>query len=98
MDFVKMTLANINTSYKTTMTESDLLKFMLSGEIEKGFEGQVMHLLDETPTSVISGAVEQVSKEKNIDAKQIWETLANVAADIKSPNTFWVELQNGQKL
>ena len=29
MDFIKMTLGNVNTSYRTTMTESDLEKFML---------------------------------------------------------------------
>lgn len=89
MDFVKMTLSNINTSYSKSMSFSDLEKFLLSGKIEPGFEGQVMHLIDETPTSLISGAVKQLATKKNINAKLVWKNLAHVAAEIKSPNKFW---------
>ena len=89
MDFLKVTLSNINTSYKKPMSESDLEKFLLSGEIHPGFEGQVMHLIDETPTSLLAGAVKQISIKKNISAKLIWKKLGHVAAEIKSPNKFW---------
>lgn len=89
MDFVKVTLSNINTSYKKSMSFSDLEKFLLSGKIEPGLEGQVMHLIDETPTSLISGAVKQLAAKKNINAKVVWKNLAHVAAEIKSPNKFW---------
>ena len=88
-DFIKMTLVNINTSYKQVMTKSDLEKFMLSGKIQPGLEGQVLHLIDETPTSLITGTVKQLAASTNIKAKTIWKNLAKVAADIKSPNTFW---------
>jgi transcriptional regulator with XRE-family HTH domain len=89
MDFVKVTLGNINTSYKKSMSVSDLEKFMLGGKIELGLEGQVMHLIDETPTSLVAGAVKQISTKKNINAKLIWKHLAHVATEIKSPNKFW---------
>ena len=89
MDFVKLTLSNINTSYKKSMLAPDLEKLMLSGKIQPGFEGQVMHLIDETPTSLIAGAVKQLSAKKNINAKFIWKNLAHVAIEIKSPNQFW---------
>ena len=89
MDFVKLTLSNINTSYKKSMLAPDLEKLMLSGKIQPGFEGQVMHLIDETPTSLIAGAVKQLSAKKNINAKLIWKNLAHVATEIKSPNQFW---------
>ena len=89
MDFVKVTLININTSYKTSMSAADLEKFMLCGKIQPGLEGQVMHLIDETPTSLVVGAVEQLAAKNNINAKLIWKTLANVATEIKSPNKFW---------
>ncbi|MBU1424094.1 MAG: helix-turn-helix domain-containing protein [Gammaproteobacteria bacterium] len=88
-DFVKMTLGNVNTSYKTTMSESDLEQFMLSGKIQPGLEGQVLHLIDETPVSLVSSAVKQIAAKKNIRAKLIWKNLARVAADIKSPIKFW---------
>lgn len=89
MDFVKLTLSNINTSYKKSMSAPDLEKLMLSGKIQPGFEGQVMHLIDETPTSLVAGAVKQLSAKKNINAKLIWKNLAHVATEIKSPNQFW---------
>lgn len=89
VDFIKMTLGNVNTSYKNAMSASDLEKFMLSGKIQPGLEGQVLHLLDETPTSLVSGAVKQIATKKNIKAKLLWKNLAKVAADIKSPNKFW---------
>ena len=89
MDFTKLILSNINTSYKKSMSISALEKFMLSGKIKHGLEGQVMHLIDETPTSIVSGAVKQLAERKNIKAKLVWKILANVAKEIKSPNKFW---------
>lgn len=89
MDFVKLTLSNINTSYKKPMSISDLEKFMLSGKIQPGFEGQAFHLIDETPTSLVTGAVKQLAAKKKIKAKQVWKNLAHVANEIKSPNKFW---------
>jgi DNA-binding XRE family transcriptional regulator len=89
VDFVKMTLGNVNTSYKNAMSKSDLEKFMLSGKIKPGLEGQVLHLIDETPSSLLSSAIKQIAAKKNIKAKLVWKNLAKVAADIKSPNKFW---------
>jgi transcriptional regulator with XRE-family HTH domain len=89
MDFVKVILSNINTSYRKSMSVSDLEKFMLSGKIQLGLEGQVMHLLDETPTSLVVGAVKQLSNKYNINTKLVWKNLAHVAAEIKSPKKFW---------
>jgi transcriptional regulator with XRE-family HTH domain len=89
MDFVKITLNNINTSYKKNMSLSDLEQLMLSGKIQQGLEGQVMHLIDETPTSLLVGAVKQLSTKNNINAKLVWKNLAHVALKIQSPNKFW---------
>lgn len=89
MDFIKVTLGNINTSYKNTMSISELEKFMLSGKIQPGLEGQVMHFIDETPTSLVAGAVKQLCANNHVNAKLIWKNLANVAGEIKSPNKFW---------
>ncbi|MFD0912452.1 helix-turn-helix domain-containing protein [Methylophilus luteus] len=89
MDFIKITLGNINTSYKDSMSASDLEKLMQSGKIEPGIEGQVMHLIDETPISIVAGAVKQLASKKELNAKLIWKNLAHVATEIKSPNKFW---------
>lgn len=89
MDFVKLTLSNINTSYKQSMLASDLEQLMLSGKMQSGFEGQVMHLIDETPIFLVAGAVKQLSSKNNINPKLIWKNLAHIASEIKSPNKFW---------
>ena len=89
MDFVKMIVSNINTSYKKSMSFYEFEKLLVSGKIEAGFEGQLMHLIDETPISLLSGAIKQLAAKKNINAKAVWKNLAHVAAEIKSPNKFW---------
>lgn len=89
VDAISMLLSNINTSYKNIMSISDLEKFLLSGNIQPGLEGQVLHLIDETPTSLIASAIKQLALNKNIEAKLIWQNLAKVADQIKSPNIFW---------
>jgi hypothetical protein len=89
VDAISMLLSNINTSYKNIMSVPDLEKFLLSGNIQPGLEGQVLHLIDETPTSLIASAIKQLALNKNIEAKLIWQNLAKVAAEINSPNIFW---------
>lgn len=89
IDFLRITTGNINTNYKTSMSVADLERFMLTGKIEPGFEGQVLHLIDETPTSMVTGAVEQLAAQRNVNAQVVWKNLAHVAAEIKSPNKFW---------
>lgn len=88
-DFIKVVLGNLNTSYKKSMSPPVLENLMLSGKIEPGFEGQAMHLIDETPVSLIAGAVKQLAARKNVKAKRIWSNLAAVANEIESPNKFW---------
>jgi len=89
IDFIKVILGNINTSYKKAMTASDLEKFMLDGKIQPGLEGQVLHLIDETPTALVAGAIKQLAAKNNINAKLVWKNLAHIATEIKSPNKFW---------
>lgn len=87
-----MLLSHINTSYEKSMTISDLEKLMLSGKIPPGFEGQVLHLIDETPTSLLAGAIRQLVLKKPIQPKQIWKNLANIAFQIQTPNKFWISI------
>ena len=92
VDFIKMTLGNVNTSYKKVMTEADLEQFMLSGVVPQGLEGQVLHLIDETPASLVTSTVKQLAAKKKVAPKLVWKNLAKVASEIKSPNPFWSHL------
>ena len=89
MDFIKINLGNVNTSYKTTMTRPYLEEFMRTGVVQPGFEGQILHFIDETPISMITGAVRQFADTNHVKAKLVWKTLSRVAKEIKSPNKFW---------
>lgn len=89
MDFISMTLCNINVSYKDTMKESDLIDFLIDGNIKLGLEGAAIHFIDETPASLIIGTVKQVAALKGVDPKLIWKNLSAVAAYFQSPNKFW---------
>lgn len=62
---------------------------MLCGMIPSGLEGQVFHLIEETPSTLLVSAVKQVAATKNIKAKLLWKNLAKVATDIQSTNQFW---------
>lgn len=77
MNFIKMTLGNVKTSYKNAMSETDLEKFMLSGVVLQGLEGQVLHLIDETPISLVTSTVKQVAAKKKVTLKLIWKNLAS---------------------
>jgi hypothetical protein len=71
------------------MSASELEKLMLGGNIPSGLEGQVLHLIDETPTALLAGAVKQLAAKKNMQAKQMWKNLAQIAAQIQTTNKFW---------
>lgn len=92
MDSLKITLSNINTSYKQNMTAQDLEKFMLSGQVQEGFEGQILHLLDETPTPLIAGTIKQISQKKKVQPQKLWKNLAHAAKLVHSSNKFWNEI------
>lgn len=94
MDFVQMLLVSINTSYKASMTKSQLEALMLNGELTKGFEGQLFHLIEEASIAVLAGAVKQLAKERQVNPKQIWKNLGKFAAAIQSPKPFW-QVLNG---
>lgn len=91
-DFLNRLVNNINTSYKTPMTLPELECLLLDGHIAAGHEGQVLHLLDESPTPLIIGAVKQLAHQRHISAKRIWKTLAGIATRFQSPVPFWRQL------
>lgn len=88
-DFLNRLVNNMNTSYKTSMTLAALENLLLHGEIKPGHEGQVLHMLDESPTPLIIGAVKQLASQYKVSAKSIWKKLAHIAVHYQSPRTFW---------
>lgn len=92
MDFMQMLLGSINTSYKNTMSKTQLESVMLKGEFPIGYEGQVFHLIDEASIAVLTGAVKQLAMDKHANPKQVWKNLAKLAASIQSPKPFWQAL------
>jgi transcriptional regulator with XRE-family HTH domain len=92
MDFVQMLLGSINTSYKNTMTKSQLEALMLKGESLSDYEGQMFHLIEEASIALLTGAVKQLAMQKQANPKQIWKNLAKLATTMESPKPFWQAL------
>ncbi len=91
-DFVQQVLAHINTSYRQPMDVAALQTLLLTGQLPNGFEGQVLHLLDETPTPLLAGLVRQLAHQHTTPPKRLWKNLAQAARQIHSPNPFWNSL------
>lgn len=89
MDFVQMLLGSVNTSYKKSMTKSQLEAVMLKGEVQTGYEGQLFHLIEEASITLLTGAVKQLAMQKQTNPKQIWKNLAKLASMMQSPKQFW---------
>ncbi len=89
MDFLQMLLGNINTSYKNTMTKSQLEAAMLKAEVPTGCEGLIFHLFEESSIALIAGAIKQLAMQSQASPKQIWKYLAKLASVIQSPKPFW---------
>jgi len=92
-DYAKIALGNINTSYTHTMDIDALEKVMLTGKIAPGFEAQIVHLIDETPTAIVAGAVKQIANKNHVKPQLIWRNLSSVAREIQSPNQFWSNIE-----
>jgi hypothetical protein len=70
------------------MQDSDLVNLMLSGSEQTGFEGQIFHLIEEAPISLVVDAVHQIAENNNSQAKLIFKNLNKIASRIGSARKF----------
>ena len=76
-------------SYNTTLQPDTLGQALLSGQYPPSMTPHFATLLDETPLSLIVGAVQEVAQNNPQTAKQVWKHLCKWAREFGSPRQVW---------
>ena len=76
-------------SYNTTLQPDALGKALLSGQYPAAMTPHFATLVDETPLSLIVGAVQEVAQNNPQTAKQVWKHLCKWAREFGSPRQVW---------
>lgn len=86
-DALAIAARTASTSYKETLSRDMLAQILRSGEAPEKFHPHLMVLLDETPISIVVGAVKEASGK--IPAKKIMRHLSKWASEWKTNRQAW---------
>lgn len=64
-DFVKMAAANASVSFRSQLTEDELIRILLTGRVPAGRRPHIRALLDEGPSELLSGLVNETRAWSN---------------------------------
>jgi transcriptional regulator with XRE-family HTH domain len=81
-DFVRMACTTANVSYKSSLTEDELLRALLNGKVPAGKRPHLRTLLDEAPAALLRGLVKQVSEWTR--PGRVEKNLALIADEVSS--------------
>ena len=60
-DFVRMACTTANVSYRTSLSEDELVRVLISGKVPAGKRPHLRTLFDEAPATLLRGLVNQIS-------------------------------------
>lgn len=81
-DFIRMACTTASVSYKTALTEDELIRALISGKITSGKRPHLRALLDEASPSLLNGLVKEASRWTK--PGRVEKNLAHIARDIGS--------------
>ena len=87
---LRMAAITSSVSFRKSFDPSALLSALQSGELPKGFEPHVAHLLDEAPLPLIVQVVEETARDSETSAKQMWKHLERWAHELQCTRKVWV--------
>jgi len=61
-DYLRMACTSASVSFKTTLTENELVHAIVTGKVPKGKAAHFRVLFDEAPLSLLTGLVEEAAK------------------------------------
>jgi transcriptional regulator with XRE-family HTH domain len=61
-DYVRMACASANVSFKSALTENELIHALVTGRVPAKRSAHLRSLLDEAPTTLLAGLVEEASR------------------------------------
>jgi transcriptional regulator with XRE-family HTH domain len=84
-----MAAVTSSVSFRKPFEPNVLSKALRSGELPKGYEPHVAHLLDETPLPLIVRVVEETARDNKIPPKQIWRHIERWARELQCTRKVW---------
>jgi transcriptional regulator with XRE-family HTH domain len=87
---LRMAAITSSVSFRNAFDPRVLSNALQSGELPKGFEPHIAHLLDEAPLRLIVQVVEDTAQRSKVSAKQIWQHLERWAHELQCTRKVWV--------
>ena len=87
---LRMAAITSSVSFRNSLDPSVLSSALQIGELPKGFEPHIAHLLDEAPLPLIVQVVEDTARGSKASAKQIWQHLERWAHELQCARKVWV--------
>lgn len=89
-DFLRLASTAASVSFKTTLSERELLRTLLTGKVPRDKHAHLRALLEEAPHTLTSGLIRQVSRWT--DPGKLEKNLAKIAAAVGLPENpnLWI--------
>ena len=81
-DFVRMACTTANVSYRSSLTEDELVRALLNGKVPAGKRPHLRTLLEEAPAGLLRGLVKQASEWSK--PGRVEKNLALIADEVSS--------------
>ena len=88
-DFLRLASTAASVSFKTTLSERELLRALLTGKVPRDRHAHLRALLEESPRTLMKGLIQQVRRWT--DPGKLERNLAKIAAAVglpESPNRW----------
>jgi transcriptional regulator with XRE-family HTH domain len=84
-DFLRLASTAASVSFKTALSDRELLRALLTGKVPPDKHAHLRALLEESPHAVLSGLIQQVRRW--MDPGKLEKNLAKIAAAVGLPET-----------
>lgn len=86
---IRKAIISCNVSYRSQISPELLEDAVSEGRIPKGYEGNMLHFIDEVAVQTILGTIRAVAAKKHKKPKEVWGKTVELARFIKSPRGLW---------
>lgn len=89
MRYIKNATNSANVSYKNSISNKLLKEALVKAEIPKGFEGNLLYIIDELPPKIMLGVIRAVASQSHKKPREIWLNTLQLAHQMQSPASLW---------
>jgi transcriptional regulator with XRE-family HTH domain len=84
-DYLRMASTAASVSFKTTLSERELLRALLTGKVPRDRHAHLRTLLEEAPRTLMKGLIQQL--RRSTDPGKLERNLAKIATAVGSPES-----------